>query len=261
MKRCERAVLFLYIASLCVGCAKQEFAEECIYPIGKLLFNKIEFEWGEVYTEQKQSDLLKVYNPGDCDVKLKFADSLPCVGIYMDEKDTVNRIRDEFEIPARGGEIFCVRFEPKDTSSVGYFAKALHVSIDGREFVMPLGIFATIVENPEKLKSRAGRCCPKLKVGQDTVVLDTIRYGKRRSVVVPIENVGSAALLIRKIETDCSCVVSGMDKRVVLPGEMEDLEISFTADGKTGMQSRTIRLYTNDPKQPLKKIVVKGYVI
>lgn len=261
MRWCERAVLSLYIAFLCISCTRQEFIDECIYPIGKLLFNKVEFEWGEVYTEQKQSDLLKVYNPGDCDVKLRFADSLPCVGIYMDEKDTVNRIRNEFEISAKGGEILCVRFEPKDSSSVGYFAKALHVNIDGRVFVMPLGMFATIVENPEKLKSKAGRFCPKLKVSQDIVVLDTIRHGKGRSVVVPIENVGSAALLIRKIETDCNCVVSGMERRVVLPGGMKNLEITFAADGKIGMQSRTIRLYTNDPQQPLKKIVVRGYVI
>ena len=46
----KKVILYFCISFLYFGCKTREFTDECKYPIGTLLFSKIDFEFGEMYT-------------------------------------------------------------------------------------------------------------------------------------------------------------------------------------------------------------------
>lgn len=260
MRMYKKVILYFCISFLYFGCKTRGFTDECKYPVGTLLFSKIDFEFGEMYTGTERIDSFRVYNPMHQNIRLKFADMLPYVNIVRELRDTVNYTGVEFEIAAKESELFYLKLSVADSFPVGSIKEPIHVDINGNVFVQPLGVFATVVENPENLLRQNGKGYPVLTIVRDTFLFDSVTDGREWRVSVPIKNTGEQPLLIRRIETDCDCVVSEMEGKMILPGEEKVLKVTFDTMGRTGMQYRVIRLYTNAPRSPLKKVILRGYI-
>lgn len=75
-----------------------------------------------------------------------------------------------------------------------------------------------------------------------------------------IKNVGASPLIIRKVETSCSCL--SMDATVpVAPGESATLYFTLDPRGLLGLEEKKIVLYTNAPDQPIITLFVKSLVV
>ena len=78
---------------------------------------------------------------------------------------------------------------------------------------------------------------------------------------VMIHNRGKAALLVPKVNTQCGCTTGKMSKEMIPPGESAPLEVTVDPMRINGFKStKTLTLFTNDPKHPTLAIQVSAEV-
>jgi hypothetical protein len=90
--------------------------------------------------------------------------------------------------------------------------------------------------------------------------MGTMNSGSVRSKKVTIMNTGKSILKIRKLEADCSCTVLKLPSNEILPGDSIETIVQYDSLFKKGKQSKLIKLYTNDPFNPIATIYVKAIV-
>ena len=75
-----------------------------------------------------------------------------------------------------------------------------------------------------------------------------------------LKNVGASPLMIRKVETNCSCL--SVDAVVpVAAGESATLYFTLDPRGLSGLEEKKIVLYTNAPDQPIITLLVKSTIV
>ena len=75
-----------------------------------------------------------------------------------------------------------------------------------------------------------------------------------------IRNDGYSNLIVRKVEVTCSCVTTELKDTIIAPGKFSTLHAKFIPEGLAGSFWQKIRLVTNDPKTPLKTVLIKCHV-
>jgi hypothetical protein len=100
----------------------------------------------------------------------------------------------------------------------------------------------------------------RLIVNRDEFDFKVIREGQEVSEVVFISNTGTEPLKILKVETNCDCLLANISSQVIAPGGNAQLRLKFLSAGRDGFERKTITLFTNDPKSPVKDIVIKAHV-
>lgn len=73
-------------------------------------------------------------------------------------------------------------------------------------------------------------------------------------------NAGTADLRIADVRTSCGCTVAESWERLVPPGAMWDLPITFEPYGRVGPQKQIIEVVTNDPDKPVITFTLKAFV-
>jgi hypothetical protein len=74
-----------------------------------------------------------------------------------------------------------------------------------------------------------------------------------------IANIGDAPLTI-EVKSSCGCTVPSKPKSPLLPGESDELNISYDTVKRKGRARQRVTLITNDPSQPRSVITVTGNV-
>jgi hypothetical protein len=64
---------------------------------------------------------------------------------------------------------------------------------------------------------------------------------------VKIKNTGNEQLLITNVKPSCGCTTAPLDKDKLNPGEVATIDVSFNVGSKAGINSKTIRISSNDP--------------
>ena len=91
------------------------------------------------------------------------------------------------------------------------------------------------------------------------VDLNEIPSDKPAQGTFVIKNVGASPLLIRKVETSCSCLT--LDAAApIAAGESGTLYFTLDPRGLSGVEEKKIVLYTNAPDQPIITLLVKAKV-
>ena len=109
---------------------------------------------------------------------------------------------------------------------------------------------------PEQMKK-----APKVKMSEEEYKFGTAIEGESVEHTFTITNVGKSTLYIRKIKGSCSCTVVQPDKNELEPGESTSMKAIFRTHGKTGGQSRTSDVITNDPERPKITLTLTGNVV
>ena len=76
-----------------------------------------------------------------------------------------------------------------------------------------------------------------------------------------IKNSGDADLIIKKVRTTCGCTVAELSNKTIVPGETADLNAIFTLRNRHGHQQKSIKITSNDPKQPTLALYLKGEAV
>jgi hypothetical protein len=89
----------------------------------------------------------------------------------------------------------------------------------------------------------------------------TVKEGENVEHTFTITNDGKSTLYIRKVKGSCSCTVVQPEKHELAPGESTTMKAIFRTHGKTGGQTRTSDVITNDPERPKVTLILKGDVL
>ncbi len=70
-------------------------------------------------------------------------------------------------------------------------------------------------------------------------------------MVFPFTNRGNSPVTITTVHTSCGCTAPTLEKKDYAPGERGELKIVYSTAGQSGIQERTVTVYTSDkPDQP-----------
>lgn len=103
---------------------------------------------------------------------------------------------------------------------------------------------------------------PKLVVDEPVYDFGEVKEGTIVTHAFVIRNEGTDPLVFTgKPRSSCGCTVAALPKNVLMPGESLELTATFDSSGFGGRHVRKeIRVYTNDPQQPVVTLALVGYV-
>ena len=87
-----------------------------------------------------------------------------------------------------------------------------------------------------------------------------VEEGKIESTIITLANVGNEDLMIEKLESNCDCLTFDIQKTTLSSGETQSLYINFNAQGRRGLERKTLAIFSNDPNNPTLVITFRAYV-
>lgn len=116
----------------------------------------------------------------------------------------------------------------------------------------PAGVAVPTGETPEVL--------PHVVIAESAYDFGTVKSGSPVEHRFLLQNTGKGALKILKMHTSCGCTAAVLDSDTVAPGATTFVKATFDTTGFQGPKMKTVRLYTNDPKQASFTLTLQGTV-
>ncbi len=154
-----------------------------------------------------------------------------------------------------------LKYDPKAKRQYGF--KSDNVELKTNDALNPnksFSVYATLEEYFPPMKAEELAKAPVLAVDNYEVKFGRTKKDQSIENTVILQNKGKKNVELRYIQTNCTCVVASSDKQVLKPGEATTLTVKFIAQGRGGTQNKAITIYSNDPRNPVQRIIVTGYV-
>jgi hypothetical protein len=111
-----------------------------------------------------------------------------------------------------------------------------------------------------KLKKREVKKAPRIYMSTNAIEMGEMYSGTVRKKKLTITNNGKSNLKLQRIQSDCTCTLLNPRKKVLKPGESVHVEVKYDSLYKNGTQVKRIKIYSNDPINPLTTIFVYATV-
>lgn len=102
---------------------------------------------------------------------------------------------------------------------------------------------------------------PKLVLQQNSHEFGDIVQGEVVTHTFVLSNSGGDLLKITNVQASCGCTAAAPEKNELAPGESTNLTVKFNSHGRQGKQTKTVKIFTNDPQTPEAVITITGNVI
>ncbi|MDH3269285.1 MAG: DUF1573 domain-containing protein, partial [Ignavibacteria bacterium] len=102
---------------------------------------------------------------------------------------------------------------------------------------------------------------PSLILQQTSFDFGDIKQGDKVSHTFVLTNNGGDLLKISDVKASCGCTAAAPEKNELTPGESTNLVVTFNSAGRMGKQSKTVRIYSNDPQNPEMQLSITGNVV
>lgn len=110
------------------------------------------------------------------------------------------------------------------------------------------------------LSASASEPSPRLVVPSAVFDFDVVNQGTVLKHDFELANTGKAPLIIRKIHPACGCTAAVIESDTIAPGGKTRIQVTFNTSGFRGYKVKTVRLYTNDPRQTSKVLTLRGTI-
>jgi len=103
---------------------------------------------------------------------------------------------------------------------------------------------------------------PQIKIENTILNFGDVSFKEtpiRETVVV--KNVGTDTLQILNVRPDCGCTVAPIEKNILPPGDSTKIQIEFDIRNFTGLVTKNINIFSNDPQRPNISINMRCNVI
>lgn len=220
---------------------------------GYLVLEKNNFNWGNLRSTSMFTDTLRIINDGYDDIVIqKMAKS----SAFLNFRNLPVSIA-----PNKSGYLL-VDVDLSKLDTVGPM-KGMVKLITNDLFVpfKDIGYSLNVVIDYSKISRRQARKAPRIFMSTNAVEMGEMFSGTIRSKNVVISNTGKSDLKIQRIESDCTCTLLTPRKRILKPGEEIEVTVKYDSIHKEGTQLKRVKLYTNDPINPLTTIFVYATVI
>ena len=102
---------------------------------------------------------------------------------------------------------------------------------------------------------------PKLILQQSSFDFGDIKQGEKVSHTFVLSNGGGDLLTITDVKASCGCTAATPEDHELAPGQSTNLVVTFNSAGRMGKQSKTVRIYSNDPDNPEMLLSITGNVV
>ncbi len=110
------------------------------------------------------------------------------------------------------------------------------------------------------LASPAAAAEPKIETDRTEINFGQIFQGETITRAFAFRNAGDAPLNIEQVKTSCGCTAALLSNSTLAPGESGEVSTTFDSTRFRGAVVKTIYLYSNDPKQRVIQLHLRGTV-
>jgi len=125
-----------------------------------------------------------------------------------------------------------------------------------------IAIPTTLAQVPveERPASATHTAAPKLELSTSLWDFGQKWAGEKAETTITLKNVGDAPLRIDKVKTSCGCTAASVKKKLLAPGDSEEVKVTYNTEKRVAKVSQKIQVHSNDPASPVTTIEVKGQV-
>ncbi len=205
----------------------------------------------KIFNNQKKSEEISIYNPTNKKISVLF-DRLPA-HIQLDKT--------KFTINPKEKMNLKLTYDASKKNDWGYITDKILVFINNdRNPKNRILVSANIEENFSNLSTEQLANAPKITIDNKIFNFGDIKQGESKSHKFIVKNSGKSDLIVRKIKSSCGCTVVKLNKKIIKPGQSEEISVIFKSKGKEGKQHKMITIISNDPTQQSLILRVKGNV-
>lgn len=157
--------------------------------------------------------------------------------------------------------IITIKYDAQLKKSYGFQSE--NIEIITTDKVVPnksFSVYATVEEYFPVLSTEELMKAPIILVDKYEVDFQRLKPNTWVENTVSIQNKGKKNLELRHLQSNCSCLIASYDKRVLKPGETGKITLRLNTEGRSGTQNKAVTIYSNDPRNPVQRITVSGYV-
>jgi hypothetical protein len=225
---------------------------EDLYPqnIDGLRMKSTQIAFNNIAPAAKGTVTTEVYNSTTAPIKIEFNEIPKFVTIKITPET----------IQPQGKAMIEATYDAAIKNDWGFVFDRVGVVIDGKPSANKISVSANIQEDFTQLTPEQKQNAPKLEVDNVNFDFDTIKSGDKVTHDYTVKNSGKSDLIIRKLSPSCGCTAVNMKSQVIKPGESTTIVAEFNSAGKSGTQSKTITLISNDPANPKTILWIKGTI-
>lgn len=228
-------------------------AREDKYPIamGNLRLQEQSLNMGNVYINQ--SPMVKtftVYNASDKSLNISEVVAPSYLKVAMDN-----------ELPPREATTLELTFDGGARNKFGFASESIELHTnDEKQPIKYLPVYANLSEFFPPMSDEELKKAPLLILDSASIHVGTLSANEHASRTIKIRNAGKQDLLIRDVQTNCSCLSASVNKQVIQPGTQAELMLRFGATERVGTTLKAVSIYSNDPLKPALRLAVQAVV-
>ena len=225
----------------------KEKTVEDLFPfaVDSVRFEAQAMSFTNVKKTEKKIRVMQIINTGKTAAKVEFAgmqqDKL--LPLYLQVKANPETLK-----PGQKGLVEAT-FDATKNPNWGNLTELVKVKING---VLKPNIYyyisANLVEDFSGLSKTDLENAPVFKVANTMVDIGTMAQATTKDVEFKYKNEGKRDLNIRLVKPSCGCTAVQQGSMVIKPGQESSIKASFNSTGYSGKVTKSIYVYTDDPK-------------
>ncbi|MFY0654781.1 MAG: DUF1573 domain-containing protein [Cyclobacteriaceae bacterium] len=226
--------------------------EELRVKTGALRMKSKTVNMGRITTEKTKNRNVDIYNDSDAAITFNREVVGPEFISLSFEPATLE--------PKQKG-VLKIEYDPKFENSLGFQNHSVKFKTNETEDAEKnLNIMATISEYFAPLTPEEKQNAPKLSIDQRIFDFGKMAKNTVKRTEFTLSNGGKSNLNIRKIVTNCNCVIAEVGSNDIKPGESTALSVEFDTQTRRGNQLKSVTIYSNDPVKPTQVVTIKASV-
>jgi len=211
------------------------------FPVGPVRLESNQLAFTNVKKTEKKTQRISIVNTSKASVKVEF-EGLP---LHLTLKSTPENLASGQKGIIEG------TYDGVKNQGWGNVSDMVKIKINGvvQENVF-LYVSANLVEDFSKLTSTELSNAPVFKLFSTTFNIGEMPAATSKEVEFKFTNEGKSDLILRNIRATCGCtaIQQGNQGTAIKPGESSSIKATFNSGGYKGKVTKTIYVYSNDPK-------------
>ncbi|MCX6333924.1 MAG: DUF1573 domain-containing protein [Bacteroidia bacterium] len=223
------------------------------YQAGPVRFESIHLAFTNIKKTEKKIRVMQLINTSSEPVKVEFDQVPPYLSL---------RVNPETLKPGQKGLVEGT-YDATKNSGWGNITETVRIKING---VLQQDAYyyvsANLVEDFSKMTREDMEKAPVFNIADPTVDLGKIPGSITKEAEFTFTNSGKSDLIVRYVRSTCGCtaVQQGQTGVGIKPGESSSIKAVFSSGTYKGPVTKTIYVYTNDPKKSEVVLMLKAEV-
>ncbi|MCS7297037.1 MAG: DUF1573 domain-containing protein [Bacteroidia bacterium] len=235
---------------------------EDFYPtkIGNLRFGPANhLSFGNIKTNERRTLTATIYNDFTRPIQLgEFKDVPRHIKVaYRTPTGTAS----SYTLPPKDTVQIVVEYDAGTANDYGFLYHVFRIRTnDSIESEKPFYVTANVEEYFGELTEEELQNAPKAEFDATEYNYGKIKAGEKVTHEFRLTNAGKKPLLIRKVKASCGCTAANPDKSELKPGESTTIKVTFDSTGRSGKDSKSVTVITNDPRRPVTNLIIQGEI-